>query len=84
MGGLGQAGLAFKPHPAITAAQAHGEVCLMAQFGLQGRQTQGEAGWIVDAVEHLPQQRQATFEQLLIQLDEVAFAGAAEQNPRGQ
>ncbi|MNJ68512.1 hypothetical protein D3C77_647680 [compost metagenome] len=52
---VGQVGLAVKPHPAITAAYTYSEVSLMAQLALQGGQARGEAGWVVDAVEHLAQ-----------------------------
>ncbi|MNE14832.1 hypothetical protein D3C80_1077240 [compost metagenome] len=81
---FGQVGLAVEPHPAIAAPHAYREVGLMAQFGLQGRQARSQAGRVVDAFKHLAQHRQPTLEQLLVQLDEMAFTGAAEQQAGSQ
>ncbi|MNH40271.1 hypothetical protein D3C79_1015670 [compost metagenome] len=56
----------------------------MAEFGLQGRQARCEAGRVIRALEHLAQQRQAAVEQLLVEFDEMGFAGTAEKDAGGQ
>ncbi|MNR04796.1 hypothetical protein D3C85_1207860 [compost metagenome] len=74
-----QVGLAVEPELAVAAADAQGQVGLVAQLGLQGGQALRQCATVVDTFQQLAQYRQLAGEQLLVQFDEVGFAGTAEQ-----
>ncbi|MNV71440.1 hypothetical protein D3C71_1644610 [compost metagenome] len=73
-----QACAAFEPGGAVAAVDAQGQVGLVAQFIAQGGQARLQLGWGGDAGELGAEQRQARVQQLLVQFDEVLFAGPAE------
>ncbi len=81
---LGQAGATVEPQRVIVAADAQGQVCLVAQFAAQHWHFGLQCTWGVDMGKGGTQLRKAGAEQLLIELDEVPFAGLAEQQSSGQ
>ncbi|MNE77165.1 hypothetical protein D3C80_1734590 [compost metagenome] len=79
-----QPAAAFEPGGAIAGTDTQGQVGLVTQFIVQGRQAGLELISRADASQLRTKQRQARVQQLLVEFDEVLLAGPAEQQTGAQ